>query len=139
MHTGRCLCGAVRYRASGDPIWTGFCHCESCRRATGGATTAYAGFPDGKFRFEGMPPTEYRSSNGVIRTFCPVCGSSLAYRSARWPGETHILLGTADRPEEFKPSFHCNTKEQMPWLHFADGLPCFQTVASDTPPASGAT
>ena len=44
-HTGRCLCGAVGYRAIGEPKWIANCHCASCRRATGAPLTTYAGYP----------------------------------------------------------------------------------------------
>ncbi len=32
---GHCLCGAVRYEAWGEPLFSGFCYCEDCRRASG--------------------------------------------------------------------------------------------------------
>ena len=44
MREGRCLCGAVRFTADGPPKWTGYCHCQSCRRHTGAPVSAYAGF-----------------------------------------------------------------------------------------------
>ena len=37
MRTGRCLCGAVSYELSGDPIATAVCHCDHCQRQSGGA------------------------------------------------------------------------------------------------------
>ena len=30
-----CLCGHIRYRASGPPYAVNHCHCEQCRRYTG--------------------------------------------------------------------------------------------------------
>ena len=32
---GGCLCGHIRYRASGPPHSVYHCHCEQCRRYTG--------------------------------------------------------------------------------------------------------
>lgn len=132
QHTGRCLCGAIRYRVSGPPNWAGFCHCESCRRATGGAAVAYAGFSTDRFRFEAGEPAVFESSSAVRRSFCPRCGTSLTYVSDRWPEEVHILLGTADHPEDFSPQGHFFTNQQLPWLHFADGLPTYATTASES-------
>ena len=33
--TGGCMCGAVRYKASGEAVSVIHCHCLSCRRHTG--------------------------------------------------------------------------------------------------------
>ena len=35
--TGGCLCGAVRYELSGDPIRTMVCNCKNCQRTSGSA------------------------------------------------------------------------------------------------------
>jgi hypothetical protein len=35
--TGGCLCGERRYEFRGDPPHSGYCHCDMCKRATGGA------------------------------------------------------------------------------------------------------
>ena len=32
---GGCLCGKVRYSASGDPVFVGVCHCTDCQTGTG--------------------------------------------------------------------------------------------------------
>ncbi len=32
---GGCLCGAITYEVSSDPINMWNCHCDDCRRATG--------------------------------------------------------------------------------------------------------
>ncbi|MEA2783469.1 MAG: hypothetical protein QOK29_5013 [Rhodospirillaceae bacterium] len=120
---GHCLCGAVRYRVSGEPLWVAHCHCESCRRATSAAFVTYAGFRRENFEFTAGEPAEYHSSPGVTRRFCPGCGSPLTYEGARWPGEVHILVCSLDDPAIFQPSAHVQADEQLPWLHFADGLP----------------
>ena len=35
--TGGCVCGAVRYECSAEPIMTLKCHCRDCQQVTGGA------------------------------------------------------------------------------------------------------
>jgi hypothetical protein len=36
---GGCLCGAVRYECAADPGNASYCHCDDCKRATGGPYT----------------------------------------------------------------------------------------------------
>ena len=45
--TGGCLCGAVRYRASADPLRVVSCHCGMCRRTSGAAFLTFVHFPAG--------------------------------------------------------------------------------------------
>src|SRR5688572_6797145 len=42
MHKGSCLCGRVRYEVTGDIGDFGYCHCTSCRKASGTAHAANA-------------------------------------------------------------------------------------------------
>jgi hypothetical protein len=114
--TGGCLCGAVRYRIEGAPLWSAFCHCESCRRATGAPVTAYAGFKPEQVTFTQGTFRRYASSPGVSRGFCGDCGSPLTFESERWPGEIHIHLGTLDTPEALAPQGEAFAKERIAWL-----------------------
>jgi hypothetical protein len=123
MREGRCLCGFVRYRVSGEPLWVAHCHCESCRRATSAAFVTYAGFPRERFALLAGEPGVFQSSPGVERRFCQRCGSPLTYEGERWPTETHILVCSLERPDELQPTAHVYTAEQLPWIHLADDLP----------------
>jgi len=102
---GGCLCGDIRYRASGNPEWVGICHCQSCRKHTGGVLNAAAGFQRSNVTFTGKPE-EFRSSKGVGRLFCSRCGSALAYKSEQWPRDIHLFVGTFDEPNLIQPQFH---------------------------------
>ena len=115
-HTGHCLCGRTRYRAKGDPAWSCYCHCESCRRATGAPVTAYAGFALADFTFEGDAPGRYESSPGVTRSFCRTCGTPLTYQTAEWPDEIHLLVGSADQPQSLAPQRHVFDGERISWV-----------------------
>ena len=128
---GGCLCGAVRYRADGPPKWVAHCHCQSCRRQTGGAFATYAGFAADRFEFTQGAASARESSPGVTRRFCDACGTPLTYESERWPGEVHIHLGTLDDPGALSPQAHVYTDEQLPWLHLADNLPRFARASRE--------
>jgi hypothetical protein len=43
IHEGGCLCGAVRYRVTGDPTIAVVCHCTRCHRMTESAFSMPAG------------------------------------------------------------------------------------------------
>lgn len=120
--TGRCLCGQVRYRADAAPLWQAHCHCESCRRATAAAFASFFGIADGQWRWTAAPPATYNSSAGVWRDFCPACGTQMAYRATRFPGEVHFYAATLDDPSAYAPTVHVHWDEHVPWLHLDDGL-----------------
>ena len=113
----------MRYRVTGEPIWTAHCHCQSCRRAVSAAFATYAGFLRDRFEILAGEPAVYRSSPGVERRFCRNCGSPLTYEGERWPAETHILVCSLEDPVALEPTAHVHTDEQLAWLHLADGLP----------------
>jgi hypothetical protein len=117
----------VRYRAEAAPLWVAYCHCPSCRRATGSVIAAYAGFRPEDLVFEGEAPARFASSPDVIRQFC---GTPLSFESPRWPGEIHLLLGSADHVEGLKPMGHAFCEYQVPWFEVADDLPRHHTSPS---------
>jgi hypothetical protein len=63
--TGGCMCGAVRYEASGDPLSVIFCHCESCRKNSGAPVVALAGYKRDCFRFTQGDRASYMCGAGT--------------------------------------------------------------------------
>ena len=121
LREGGCLCGRTRYQALGEPLWVSYCHCQSCRRATGAPVTAYAGYPEGAVRFTDDEPSFYASSAGAKRGFCPACGSPISYQGESWPGEFHIHLGTLDDPESLRPDGQgAFVGERLSWVNLLD-------------------
>lgn len=119
MREGRCLCGDVRFTAEGQPKWTAYCHCQSCRRQTGAPVSVYAGFEAAQVRFTGKALAYFESSPGVRRGFCGHCGSTLTYEGDRWPGEIHLHVGAFDDAETLAPAGHAFESERLSWLRFA--------------------
>ncbi|RNC90725.1 GFA family protein [Oceaniradius stylonematis] len=121
--TGRCLCGAVRYAFAGEIIWTGHCHCESCRRATSSPVTSFFAVPRDGFSFTGDEPGAYRSSPNVMRRFCRTCGSPVAYEWDGKPGEVHLYTTSLDDHSDFVAGRHDFWNERVAWLNVVDDLP----------------
>lgn len=120
--TGHCLCGAVRFAYDGPENWRGFCHCDSCRRATASPVTAFMGVPNGHWRWTGVEPAVFASSPGVTRRFCAACGAQVSYESTDQPGEIHFYAALLDDPEDFAPDAHFHYDEHLPWLTITDAL-----------------
>ena len=123
IHEGGCLCGRVRWRATGAPFSVELCHCAMCRRATGGVLVAWAGFKASRFRRTRGEPVYYQSSSEVRRGFCGACGSSLTYESEDDPGEVYVAVGSFDQPDALAPDRHIFWADRLRWLELADALP----------------
>ena len=127
---GGCLCAAVRYRIETPPLWTGYCHCTSCRRSTGAPVTTFVGVRTASVTFTAAEPAHFSSSPGVQRGFCARCGTPLTYEGERFPGETHFYVSTFDDPQQFRPMFHVYCEERLEWLEIADSLPRHATISA---------
>ena len=55
--TGGCLCGAVRYECTGEPVFSLLCHCRDCQRQSGSAYAAAVRVPAVTFRVTRGEPT----------------------------------------------------------------------------------
>jgi hypothetical protein len=76
--TGGCQCGRVRYTADVEPDQAYLCHCNMCKRATGGVSIAYVNPPKDKVVWHSEPDW-YRSSPIAHRPFCSRCGTPLGF------------------------------------------------------------
>ncbi len=76
---GSCLCGAVKVSANAMNHKVGACHCEMCRKWTGGPLMAVDCGTEVSFEGEENIKT-YNSSDWAERGFCNQCGSHLFYR-----------------------------------------------------------
>ena len=97
-YTGSCLCGSIRYEISGELGDFGYCHCTSCRKASGSAHSANSPVDRSDFRLLGGAWTlrEYESSPGKIRAFCGGCGSPIFAYLDSSPEVIRVRLGTLD-------------------------------------------
>lgn len=122
---GSCLCGAVTYEVTGDPMFVGYCHCSRCRRFTGAAAEAAIGVPTAQVTVtQGRDNIEvYRPEGWATRAFCRTCGSSLF--SYQWPAGpvTVVSMGTLDGDPGVRPQMHIQVAHKAPWDEITDDLP----------------
>ena len=124
--SGGCLCGAVRYEVTGEPINSFFCHCRDCQRHFGSAF-----FPGIRVSMSALRVVQgtlagYRkvgaSGNEITRQFCPTCGSSLFTIPAKMPDSIAISVSTLDDPTVFHPRVHIWAHAEWDWARLEDGL-----------------
>ena len=118
--TGGCLCGRVRYTVTGEPAFSGLCHCRNCQRYTGSAFEALIAFPAPSISVQGELKTyddTGDSGQPVHRRFCPNCGSGVVNEVDVLPGVTIVLAGTLDDPAAFKPTMDVYWSSAQPWVH----------------------
>jgi hypothetical protein len=125
VYTGGCLCGAVRYEIKGTVANPCFCHCASCRRATGAPLVPWGTFARDAVRITQGTLSEFRSSPQVWRGFCTRCGTSLTYRREARAAEIDVTLATLDDPGAITPLMHVWVAERLPWVTIGDHLPQF--------------
>lgn len=118
--TGGCLCGALRYRATGHPLHTTVCHCANCRRASGAQSVAWLTFPVERFTFVQGEPSRYRTDTQAVRTFCGQCGSPLTYQNDDRIRDIDVNTGTADDPEAFPPTKDVFPEDRISWVPLTD-------------------
>lgn len=125
--SGACMCGSVAFE-TGEPRSIFHCHCESCRRSTGQAATTFVSLLAGDVTFSGVERHVYNSSPGVSRTFCPNCGTPLAWEGTGKDGTAFVeiyIANFADR-DQLLPTHHVYYEERVRWFDIADGLPRYR-------------
>jgi|GEM_PF-3153796 len=91
---GHCYCGAIEYAVSipaGDePIFTAYCHCDSCRRAHAAPLYHVACVDTKHFELTAGADhlNEFTKPGGrITRAFCQLCGTRILNRFGPWrPG-----------------------------------------------------
>ncbi len=123
MLEGGCLCGRIRYVASGAPFHETLCHCSLCRRASGAAGVAWFSVRRDEFRLTAGRPRRFRSSPRGVRSFCPHCGTPLTFESDHLPDEIDITVCSLDDPDAVPPRDHIHVSSKPRWLQLGDCLP----------------
>jgi len=127
---GSCLCGGVRYRARGPLAAVARCHCDQCRKASGGefATNGSVDAADFELLAGEELLSRFESSPGNWRVFCSRCGSPVLKRVDDRPDIVRIRLGLLDTEQPQEPVLHVFVAEKPGWSRIDDDLPRFDTL-----------
>jgi hypothetical protein len=135
-YSGKCFCGAVEIRVSGEPVAMGYCHCASCRSWSAGPVNAFTLWkPEAVKVTKGADQVgTYHKTDKSDRKWCKRCGGHLYTEHPGW-GVTDVYAATI--PEvPFKPGIHVNYQESV--LRIRDGLPKMKDMPKEMG-GSGAT
>jgi hypothetical protein len=121
---GRCLCGAVRFIARGEPAELSWRHCQSCRRHTGAPASAFVAFKRDAYVVTEGEITKFNSSPGRLRGFCARCGSTMTCEGEGLPEiQFHIGTFTYEDASRLRPTKQFFPEERLPWVHPTDDAP----------------
>lgn len=122
---GGCLCGALRFTIAGASKWCAHCHCSLCRRAHGAAFVTWLGCDEDSVAIDdgGGTLRWYESSPGAERGFCARCGSTVLFRSRRWPDELHLTCASLDGAADRAPQAHVYWDSHVDWSDLERNLP----------------
>jgi hypothetical protein len=123
MLTGKCQCGAVRYRVADEFLYAANCHCSNCRAATGSAFKAFAGIEREKLELtDGQDSLLVFGEDELNDTRCALCGSFL-FSVVREGAYVHIALGSLVDTPSIRPTEHIYVGSKAPWFEITDDLP----------------
>jgi len=131
--TGGCLCGAVRYRLTGEPGDAGWCHCRTCQLNSGSPAMAFASIAAADFHIEQGEDRigSVASSETGERWFCRDCGTPLLMQDKADPATRDFSLATLDDPGRIEPGFRMFYDSRIGWDEPNDTLPRYPRSRSE--------
>ncbi len=125
--SGSCLCGAVRYTATGEAQRFYHCHCKRCRKASG---TGHASnlFLQGTLEWESgedqLIGYKLPEAKRFTNTFCRICGSRMP-RFIEKSGVVFIPAGSLDEEPGLAPQARIFGGSRADWSCDGTELPGF--------------
>ncbi len=125
--TGSCFCRAVQYRITKPVPMAVNCHCNSCKKISGGAFSSLAVVREKRLEITTGKEdlTTYSLSEKIEKHFCRHCGTPIFNRNNRFPGRCMVALGTLDDPEGVVPSINVHCENQLSWVLLDDKMQNF--------------
>ena len=126
---GGCLCGAIRYRLTGEPVAVTVCHCGDCQRQSGSAFGMSLVVRREQLEILRGEPARYESraasGAGKHAFFCARCGVRLYNSLERMPETFNVKPGTLDDTRWLAPRLHVWTSSRQPWVTVPEGVASF--------------
>lgn len=116
-YTGRCLCGAVSFAFSAEPMAVRICWCRDCQHLAGNGTVNLT-VPAESLTVSGAVAEHVKtadSGNQLTRQFCPTCGTHLFGLSSGRPHLRVVRVGNLDDPSSVTPTINIWTDSAPAW------------------------
>ena len=127
---GGCYCGALRYKADGNALFKGQCHCRECQYISGGHPNAIMAMPEASFTYTKGSPKQFRRGdlpNPVTREFCADCGTHILGKGSSVPGALMLKVGTLDDPSVYgSAQMVIFTIDKQTFHQLPPGVPTFE-------------
>jgi len=126
--TGRCYCGAVKYRLLTSPLFCYACHCPDCQKATGSAFALHASIETYNIKIISdakpslvtlnMKPAFPATPEGTSRrALCQQCGTIFWGNDNQWGyAVSDVRIGTLDFPGIMEPDVHSFVGSKLGWI-----------------------
>ena len=134
--TGGCVCGAIRYECSAEPIMMFKCHCRDCQQVTGGGFVAGLLVPASAFRLtKGQLRYHFTPSAAGgkhKRGFCAECGSRITggQSDERPTGFVGVTAGSLDDSSGFRPQMDFFVSDAQPWDQMEPAIHEIRTLSA---------
>jgi len=134
-YPARCICEAVHYRVTEEPLTLYACHCTDCQRRSGSAFALSMWVNRAAIEVTKGEPVlhESKSADGRVRIarICTQCGTRLWSEPPRHPGLAVIRPGLLDDTSWLRPIAHLWTRSAQPWFVFPEGVPKYEQQTGD--------
>jgi hypothetical protein len=97
-----CSCGQLHLTCEGEPVRISMCHCLECQRRTGAVFGNQAWFDKQQITSISGRSTRFERPSDTGHStfqFCPICGSTVYWQAAGFPGSIAIAVGSFADPE----------------------------------------
>ena len=127
--SGSCLCRSCVYQIDGEIEPAGVCHCEDCRKVTGGPFGVSFRVPKNRFHLTGRTASYAKPADSgtvLTRHFCPACGSPLLTESPSHPDAVYVKAGTLDQPDAIRIERQAWVSSAVAWAVVPPGIATYQ-------------
>ncbi|BCR02986.1 hypothetical protein DESUT3_00550 [Desulfuromonas versatilis] len=116
--TGSCRCNAVTFEVKNPLQFAANCHCNICKKTTGGAFSSIAIVDEADLVFTAGENllSEYAISENASKYFCSKCGSPVYNRHKKFRGKLMLPIGALDKPGEIAPVVNVHCENMLPWV-----------------------